>query len=205
MKYCRWVSLSVMMLVVAITGVAQTPGQPGGASQPAGGQATPPPPQMVMTTTAFADGAIIPDKYTQAGDQTSPAITWTNVPPGTLTLLLHMHDLEVSRNHTLDDQVHWLVWNIPGTATGLPEGVPKGTQLDNGAYQISVSGPVYRGPGAPASGPRHHYTFELIALDTKLDVQPGADAFETRAAVMKAIQGHILGKAVYMGLFHRPQ
>ena len=158
-----------------------------------------------MTTTAFADGAISPDKYTQAGDQTSPAITWTNVPPGTLTLLLHMHDLEVSRNHTLDDQVHWLVWNIPGTATGLPEGVPKGTQLDNGAYQISVSGPVYRGPGAPASGPRHHYTFELIALDTKLDVQPGADAFETRAAVMKAIQGHILGKAVYMGLFHRPQ
>ncbi len=63
----------------------------------------------------------------------------------------------------------------------------------------------YRGPGAPAAGPRHHYTFELYALDTKLDIQPGTDGFETRVTVIKAIQGHILGKAVYMGLFHRPQ
>ena len=51
----------------------------------------------------------------------------------------------------------------------------------------------------------HHYTFEIFALDTKLDVSASADAFETRTAVMKAMQGHILGKAVYMGLFHRPQ
>ena len=116
-----------------------------------------------------------------------------------------MHDMEVSRNKTTDDQVHWLVWNIPANATGLPEGVPMGAQLANGAYQLSVSGPVYRGPGAPANGPKHHYTLELFALDIKPDVQPGTDAFETRAAIMKAIQGHILGKSVYMGLFHRPQ
>ena len=51
----------------------------------------------------------------------------------------------------------------------------------------------------------HHYVFELYALDTKLDVQPSADAFETRAKVINAIQGHILGKAVYGGLFRRPQ
>ena len=50
----------------------------------------------------------------------------------------------------------------------------------------------------------HHY-FELFALDTKLDVQPSGDAFETRATVLKAMQGHILGKAVYGGLFKRPQ
>jgi phosphatidylethanolamine-binding protein (PEBP) family uncharacterized protein len=80
-----------------------------------------------------------------------------------------------------------------------------GAQLQNGAYQISASGQVYRGPGAPANGPKHHYTFELFALDAKVDVQPSADAFETRTNVMKAIQGHVLGKAVYMGFFHRPQ
>jgi hypothetical protein len=51
----------------------------------------------------------------------------------------------------------------------------------------------------------HHYTFEIYALDIKLDVPPAADAFETRTNLMKAIQGHILGKAVYMGLFKRPQ
>jgi phosphatidylethanolamine-binding protein (PEBP) family uncharacterized protein len=64
---------------------------------------------------------------------------------------------------------------------------------------------VYRGPGAAATGPLHHYMFELFALDIVLDVKPTADAFETRANVMKAIQGHILGKAVYGGLFRRPQ
>ena len=75
----------------------------------------------------------------------------------------------------------------------------------NGAFQFSATGQVYRGPGAPATGPRHHYMFELYALDIKLDVVPAADAFESRANVFKAMQGHVLGKAVYGGLFRRPQ
>jgi phosphatidylethanolamine-binding protein (PEBP) family uncharacterized protein len=77
--------------------------------------------------------------------------------------------------------------------------------LPDGSHQISATGPQYRGPGAPATGPQHHYTFEIYALDTKLDVVATADAFETRNNVMKAIQGHVLGKAVYVGLFRRPQ
>ncbi len=199
MEVRRLFSVFTMGIVLAAAVAAQTAGAQGG------GQAAPAPPAMRMATTAFADGTEIPAKYTQAGNQTSPAITWTNVPAGTVTFLLHMHDLEFSRNHTTDDQLHWIVWNIPGTETGLPEGVPKGAQLQNGAYQLSASGALYRGPGAPATGPRHHYVFELFALDTKLDIQPGTDAFETRTAIIKAIQGHVLGKAVYMGLFHRPQ
>ena len=199
MRFSRLIAAFTTMLLLAIAAAAQTPAPQGGA------QTAPAPPAMTMSSTAFADGAEIPAKYTQAGNQTSPALAWSNVPAGTVTFLLHMHDLEVSRNHATDDQLHWIVWNIPGTATGLPEGVQMGAQLQNGAYQLSASGAVYRGPGAPATGPRHHYTFELFALDTKIDVQPGTDAFETRTAIMKAIQGHILGKAVYMGLFHRPQ
>lgn len=167
--------------------------------------AQPPRPAMTLTTTAFPDGDPIPARYTQAGEQVSPELKWTNTPPGTLSFLLHMHDPDVARNKTTDTQVHWLVWNIPGTATGLPEGVPKGEKLADGSQQISASGPVYRGPGAPATGPQHHYTFEIYALDTKLDVPATADAFETRANVIKAVQGHILGKAVYVGLFRRPQ
>jgi hypothetical protein len=116
-----------------------------------------------------------------------------------------MHDMDLARNRTTDDQAHWVVWNIPAAATGLPEGVPKGPQLADGSYQISATGTMYRGPGAPATGPQHHYVFELFALDIKLDVKPTADAFETRANVVKAMQGHILGKAVYGGLFKRPQ
>lgn len=164
----------------------------------------PPAPAMTLTSPAFADGDPIPNKFTQAGEQVSPELKWTNTPPGTQSFLLHMHDPEVARNKTTEDQVHWLVWNIPATATGLPEGVPKGADLPDGSHQTSATGPVYRGPGAPATGPMHHYTFEIYALDIKLDVQPGADAFETRTNVMKAVQGHVLGKAVYMGLFRRP-
>lgn len=167
--------------------------------------AAPPRPAMTLTSAAFPDGDPIPVKYTQAGEQISPKLDWTNTPPGTQSFLLHMHDPDVARNKTTDTQVHWLVWNIPATATGLPEGVPKGADLPDGSHQTSASGPVYRGPGAPATGPPHHYTFEIYALDTKLDITPGADAFETRAAVIKAVQGHILGKAVYVGLFRRPQ
>jgi hypothetical protein len=111
----------------------------------------------------------------------------------------------VARDRGTEDQVHWLVWNIPASATGLPEGVPRGATLGDGSRQISATGPVYRGPGAPAAGPPHHYVFELYALDTKLDVEPGEDAFEARRVVMEAIQGHVLGKAVYLGMFRRPR
>jgi len=203
MRFNRWTAAAIVATVTVIgANAAQDPAAGRGGQRAAGG---PPAPAMTLKTTAFADGGQIPAKYTQAGEQVSPALTWTNTPPNTASFVLHMHDLEVARNRTTDDQVHWLVWNIPASATGLPEGVPQGADLKDGSHQISASGPVYRGPGAPATGPMHHYTFEIYALDTKLDVPAAADAFETRTNVMKAMQGHILGKAVYMGLFHRPQ
>ncbi|GAB3940229.1 YbhB/YbcL family Raf kinase inhibitor-like protein [Spirosoma harenae] len=172
---------------------------------------TPTPPPLRLTTTAFADGGIIPIKYTQAapgaapGGGTSPALNWSDVPAGTQSFVLYMHDVDVSRNKTAEDNLHWLVWNIPGNLTGLPEGIPGGAQLPDGSYQINVFTPSYRGPGAAASGPLHHYVFELFALDTKLDVKPSAESLETRTNVLKAIEGHVLGKAGYVGLFKRPQ
>ena len=181
----------------------------GRGGQPAGGAPARPP--MTMTIPGFPDGGQIPVKFSQAapgvavGEGTSPAIEWASVPPGTQSFVLNMHDMDLARNKTTDDQVHWVVWNIPASSTGFPEGVPKGSQLPDGSYQISATGDMYRGPGAGANGPLHHYMFELYALDTKLDVKPSADAFETRANVIRAIQGHILAKAVYGGLFRRPQ
>jgi Raf kinase inhibitor-like YbhB/YbcL family protein len=166
---------------------------------------------MTLTIPSFPDGGQFPVKYSQAapgvaaGEGTSPVIQWTNAPAGTQSFVIHMHDLDVTRNKTSDDQVHWVVWNIPATMKGMPEGVPKGSQMADGSYQISATGPMYRGPGAPANGPQHHYVIEFYALDSKLDVKPTADAFETRANVIKAIQGHILAKAVYGGLFKRPE
>jgi Raf kinase inhibitor-like YbhB/YbcL family protein len=200
----------MMMVVSAIAVVAVMPriaAQQPGAQRGAAAAA----PAMTLTVAGFPDGADIPVKFSQAapgvatGEGLSPAISWSNVPAGTQSFFLNMRDMDVARNKTTDDQAHWVVWNIPASATGLPEGVPKGPKLANGAYQFSATGQMYRGPGAGANGPKHHYMFELYALDTTIDVAPAADAFESRANVMKAIQGHVLGKAVYGGLFKRPQ
>ena len=122
---------------------------------------------------------------------------------GTMSFVLLMHDPDVAQLFP-DDVLHWLAWNIPGMATGLPENVPQGAKLPDGTQQVSLRGQGYMGPGAPANGPVHHYTFELFALDTMLDVQPAAMPAETRAAVMKAMVGHVRGKAVYVGLFRLP-
>jgi Raf kinase inhibitor-like YbhB/YbcL family protein len=167
-------------------------------------------PAFVLTTSAFADGGVIPVRFSQAapgaapGEGTSPELKWINPPPNTRSFVLHFHDMEVVRNRTTDDQVHWLVWNIPAATAGLPEGVARGASLPDGSKQTSATGPVYRGPGAGANGPMHHYVFELYALDTLLATESEADAFATRTKVMEAMQGHILGKAVYLGLFRRP-
>jgi Raf kinase inhibitor-like YbhB/YbcL family protein len=175
------------------------------------GTPAPRPTPMVLTTTAWADGQQIPVRYTQAGEQVSPELKWTNVPAGTVSFVVNMLDPDVAVNKTPEPQPHWIVWNIPANATGLPEGMKPGAELPDGIRQISASGPQYRGPGAAANGPLHHYTFEVYALDTKIDVSPStnaaqvAAAVETRQAVMKAMQGHVIGKAVYVGLFRRPQ
>ena len=196
------ISVSLAMCVSAVAAFASTIEAQATAQRPA---------PMVLTIAGWADGAQIPVKFTQAGEQISPELKWTNVPVGTQSFVVNMLDPDVSIQRGTETQPHWIVWNIAGTATGLPEGVKGGAELPDGMRQISASGPQYRGPGAAANGPLHHYTFEVYALDTKIDVTVSTDAqlvtaaVETRASVMKAIQGHVLGKAVYVGLFRRPQ
>jgi Raf kinase inhibitor-like YbhB/YbcL family protein len=198
MKFHR--SLTVLALAFCLSSL------PGGAQG-----AAPRPAPMVLTTSGWPDGGLIPLKYTQAGEQVSPELKWTNVPAGTMSFVVNMIDPDVAIQRGTETQPHWIVWNIPGTATGLPEGVKPGSELPDGSRQISASGPQYRGPGAGANGPLHHYTFEVYALDITLNITPSTNAqlvpaaLETRAAVMKAMDGHVLGKAVYVGLFKRPQ
>jgi Raf kinase inhibitor-like YbhB/YbcL family protein len=193
-------SFALLALLCTPPAFAQAP-RPGPAARA---------PAMTLTVHGFPDGGQIPVRFSQAapgaapGGGRSPEISWTNVPEGARSLVLNMRDLDVTRNRTTEDQAHWVVWNIPAVLTGLPEGVPAGSSLADGSYQISASGPMYRGPGAPADGPYHHYVFELYALNITMDVPPTDDAFETRRIVTTGMQGHILAKAVYGGLFRRP-
>jgi Raf kinase inhibitor-like YbhB/YbcL family protein len=163
-------------------------------------------PPLLMTSTAWEDGGVIPDKFTQKGGQMgpSPELKWSQVPMGTQSFVLLLHDPEpVLAKGSKMDITHWLIWNIPGTSTGLPEGFPQGEQPD-GTRQVSLRGNGYMGPGA-GPGPYHHYTFELYALDTKLDVPMGTpqQAADTRTAVVNAMDGHVLGKAVLVARFHQ--
>ena len=172
---------------------------PGGRGGGRGGVET-----MTLTSTAWADGGQIPSKYSQAGDQVSPPLAWSNVPDGVASFVLLVHDVDAATGNGTDDILHWMLWNIPAATRSLPEGVAQGSQLPDGTRQISASGPYFRGPGAAAAGPAHHYVFELFALDGTIDVPPvGASPPQTRAAALAAMSGHVRGKGVLVGLFRR--
>jgi Raf kinase inhibitor-like YbhB/YbcL family protein len=191
----RFVSVfSGLALLAAITVpvLAQTPAAP-----PANR-----PPPLVLSSSAFEDGGVIPDKYTQKAPQPSPSIpfSWTGTPAGTQSFVLILHDLDVVTNKSLTDSLHWLAWNIPATATSLPEGVPNVATLPDGTVQISHRNTIgFVGPGWPGPTSYHHYIAELFALDTRLPLTTTA----SRDEVMAALNGHILGRAAYEGRFHR--
>ncbi len=193
MKYSKTLSIGAVLAAACCATLAQ---------QPAGRGGPPPGPGLTLTTTGFEDGGIIPNKYSQADpNPVSPPLQWSHVPAGTVSFVLLMHDPDTALQKKLGDVTHWMAFNIPGTATSLPEGVPATAQLPDGTVQIkNLRGNVgFMGSGAGAAGPYHHYTWELFALDTKLDLGPDA----TRAEVLQAMDGHIIGKGVLVGRFHR--
>jgi Raf kinase inhibitor-like YbhB/YbcL family protein len=128
----------------------------------------------------------------------------TTAPENLQTYAVIFHDIENSTNKTTVDTLHWSAFNIPGTAKGLPEGLgpgdlPDGTRNGPGIAARGGNPGAYFGPGA-GPGPLHHYVFEFYALDTKLDLP----ATTSRDDLTKAMDGHIIGKAAYVGRFHAP-
>jgi len=160
---------------------------------------------LTLTSPAFPSGGLIPAAHAQPGRDQSPPLAWSGAPDSVKSFVLLVHDADAAMGDGTDDALHWLVWNLPGTATALPAGIPSGAQRPDGMRQVSVSGPYYRGPAAPATGPAHHYVFELYALDITLAVPPtGMTPAATRAAVLAAMAGHVRGKGVLVGRYQRP-
>jgi Raf kinase inhibitor-like YbhB/YbcL family protein len=182
---------------------------------PKGGGAGKGGPRLVfwVTSPAWPDGGEIPMHFSGRGDNKSPAFEFhwnlgTNpgTAPDTLqTYAVVFHDMENSTNRTAVDTLHWSAFNIPGAAKGMPEGLGTGDLADgtrNGPGIATRGGTQpggYFGPGA-GPGPIHHYVFEFYALDTKLDLP----ASTTRDELVKAMDGHVIGKAVYYGRFPAP-
>lgn len=199
MKMTRTFAIGAVLLTAGL-GSAFAQGGGGGGARGAG--RGPQGPGLTLTSPDFEDGGVIPDKYTQnSPNPVSPKLEWSHVPPGTQSFVLLMHDPDVAMGKKTDDVTHWMAFNIPGTATELAQGQPADAKLPDGEIQIVNTGRKvgFMGSGAPAAGPYHHYTWELFALDTKLDLGPDA----TRQQVVDAMQGHILGKGVLVDRFHR--
>jgi len=183
--------------LVANTALAQDRGQRGDARGAGGGQGgrggrgggivT-----LAVASTSFADGAEMPAKYT-GGQGVSPQLSWSGAPEATMSYVLIMHDVDaaVPAGSLSTDISHWVVWNIPASATSIPEGGP----VPSGANQYSMRGPQYMGPAPPAGHPYHHYIFQVYALNATLDVPAGA----TRADVEKAMEGKIIARGAYVG------
>jgi Raf kinase inhibitor-like YbhB/YbcL family protein len=202
------VALATTLAVAQAPAGGQGGGGRGGGQGGGGGRGGRGGPVLTVTTSAWPDGDVIPAKYVNAGGKMSPAfdfkwVTATGDAMAPMTLQSYaiiFHDIENAPNGTTgSDTLHWMIWDIPGTAKGIPEGLPAG-DLPDGSKQTTtnIGRGSYFGPGAPA-GPYHHYVFEFYALDTKLNLP----ATTSREDAYKAMLGHVIGKAAYVGRYHQ--
>ncbi len=152
---------------------------------------------LTITSPAFAPNGPIPQQYTCKNSAAgSPPLSWSGVPANAKTLALIVKDPDAPRGTF----IHWVIYNIPATATGLEANVPRLAKLDDDALQgDNTLGKIgYMGP-CPPPGPAHHYHFYLMALDTKLALEPGATADQVEAASRR----HVRGEAELVGTFAR--
>ncbi|MCI0470838.1 MAG: YbhB/YbcL family Raf kinase inhibitor-like protein [Candidatus Aminicenantes bacterium] len=150
---------------------------------------------MKLTSPAFQHEGKIPDKFSCKGEDISPALAWENPPAGTKSFALICDDPDAPMG-TWD---HWLLFNIPAADREIPEAIPCRREIANGARhgKNSWGRSDYGGPCPP--GGTHRYFFRLYALDTLLDLKPGASKKE----IKKAMEKHILAEAELMGKFSK--
>ena len=146
--------------------------------------------KLSVMSPAFENNKLIPAKYTCDGDDVNPPLAIDGVPEGTKTLAVIVDDPDAPMG-TWD---HWIVWNIPATASKIAENTVPGTEGMNDFRRRAYGGPC------PPSG-THRYFFKVYALDVKLDLSPTS----RKRDVEKAMQGHVLAKAELVGLYRRPR
>jgi Raf kinase inhibitor-like YbhB/YbcL family protein len=163
-------------------------------------------PQMKLESTAFRNQSPIPRDHTEDGRDVSPPLKWSDPPAGTkeFAIICDDPDAPSPRRPAPEPWVHWVIYGIPADVRELPAGIPAKEKLDTprGAVQGKNSwGTVgYRGPAPPRGSGRHRYVFTLYALDTSLGLAPGA----TKAQLLKAMEGHVLATAQWIGTYERP-
>ncbi len=152
---------------------------------------------MRLESAAFADGTDIPLEHSGDGRDASPPLSWSGVPAAARSLALVCDDPDAPRG----TWVHWVLYDLPPSLTGLASGVPKLERLPGGGVQGKTDfGDIgWGGPAPPRGHGTHHYSFRLYALDAELALAPGA----TKAEVERAMKGHVLAEAKLTGTYRR--
>lgn len=149
-----------------------------------------------IASAALHEGSTIPVRFTCKGEDVSPPLAWTAPPHGTGSLVLIVEDPDAP----VGVWTHWVVFNLPAQERSLSENEPRQAQLPDGGIQGRNSfGHIGYGGPCPPPGPAHRYLFRLYALDSMLSLKAGA----SRAEVLAAIRGHVLGHTQLMGRFKR--
>lgn len=145
-----------------------------------------------VSSPAFSPGGSIPKKHTGEGPDISPALTWTGLPEGTKEVALICDDPDAPRP---EPWVHWVVYKIPATQTGLPEGSVQGAL--EGENDFGRTG--YDGPMPPKGHGVHHYHFKVYALDADLEAGAGL----TKDQLLEAMRGHVIAEGELIGTYKR--
>lgn len=154
---------------------------------------------LALTSPAFAHNGPIPARFTCEGANVSPALAWSGVPPGARSLVLIVDDPDAPDPAAPRmTWVHWVLFNLPPSAKGLPEGVSPNALPPGARPGVNdFSATVYGGPCPPVG--RHRYFHKLYALDTVL-----ADLDRPRKADLeRAMKGHVLAEAQLVGTYQK--
>jgi Raf kinase inhibitor-like YbhB/YbcL family protein len=147
-----------------------------------------------LIISAFPEGGTIPALYTCEGADLSPAIEWTGAPVEAKSFALIVDDPDAPSGVW----THWLLYNIPPSVHSIAQGFKPGQVGESGVNDFGKPG--YNGPCPPKRGGPHRYYFKLYALDVpKLDLKKDAQ----RAGVDRALKGHVIAEAQYMGRYER--
>jgi Raf kinase inhibitor-like YbhB/YbcL family protein len=145
--------------------------------------------ELRLRSPAFSHHERIPPRHAGEGDDVAPALEWSGAPEGTKAFAVVMHDPDAP---LVDGFAHWVAYDIPGEATGLPEG---GGDAVAGTNSFGRTG--YGGPAPPAGHGPHHYYLWLYALDDDLELEPGLD----RRALLDRIEDHVIEQARLVGTY----
>jgi len=151
---------------------------------------------MELHSSAFSNGETIPIKYSGQGDNLSPPLAWSGAPTETRSLALIVEDPDAP----MITFTHWLLYNVPPSVTGLPEGIARDMQLPDGSRQgkNTAQSIGYTGPMPPTKKP-HRYFFKLYALDAMLELDAGA----SKSELLEAIKGHEIAEGQLMGIYQK--